>query len=365
PTLSNGSRQTSIQNSIMAVPPGMGSAAIQTALSDITVLDSYGRDFTGSVAALIIKPGGSRPDGMRRRVAQMGGGGQTDMGSGPVSAAIGFASYRTGPRATDVRSLVTTGTVSYQTGEFGVHAGFNAQDSLQLDTMGLAPFADGVLAYTPQAGNSLGIERRTRRGKVSVTISGGGSHGSSASAATLGWSTGGTTLRASFIDESGSVMGMPSRGALKLGRGASTTMIEAHQAFAIALGWSVESYGSLGVTRLKIDDGSLVTGASGIIGTRIGLQAKGPVLGGTLSFGVAQPLIIESGSAELTYGTGYDLQTRSLVHRTTEASLAGERRLQLTAGFATGGHGSSFRVGVMQDVQQGATSALAGTAVRF
>lgn len=72
-----------------------------------------------------------------------------------------------------------------------------------------------------------------------------GSH--AASAATLGWSKGHTDVRLSMVDEDGTVMGTPTgSGALRLGRGATTAMVEAHRSFDFGFGWSVKGYGSLG-----------------------------------------------------------------------------------------------------------------------
>jgi hypothetical protein len=366
PSLSNGSKQTSVQTSVMAVPSAMGITSIQSALSNVTVLDEYGRDFNGSVSDMVIKPEVKQGHWLRRRVQQMGPGGGTTLAVGGFASSFGFATNRVGPREGDVRTTVTAGSMQYIADGYGFRAGWNAQDSMQSDVMGLAPFADGILAYAPQAGNSFGVDRYVGGGKLGLTVSTGRYEGSSANAATLAWSKNGTDLRVSFIDESGTIMGTPTgQGALRLGRGATTAMIEAHRTFAIGSFWTIEGYGSMGVTRLKIDQASLVTGSSAIIGSRLGVQASGPAFGGLVSFGIAQPLTIESGSAKLTYGTGYDLASRSLTYGSTDASLAGQRRLQLTAGFSKGGPRSSFRFGVMQDVNQGAFSALTGWSLRF
>lgn len=366
PTLSNGARQTSVQTSVMAVPSAMGIGSIQTALSKVTVLDEYGRDFSGSISDMIIKPESKQGHWLRRRIEQMGPGGATTLAMGNFASSFGFVSNRVGPRDGEVRTRVTAGSMQYITDGYGFRAGWNAQDSMQTDVMGLAPFADGILAYAPQAGNSFGVDRYVGGGKLGLTVSTGRYDGSAANAATLGWSKDGTDLRVSFIDETGTIMGTPTgQGALRLGRGATTAMFEAHKTFSIGGFWSLEGYGSMGVTRLKIDQNSLVTGSSAILGSRLGLQASGPALGGMVSFGIAQPLTIESGAAKLTYGTGYDLASQSLTYGTSNASLAGQRRLQLTAGFAKGGPKSSFRLGVMQDVNQGAFSALGGWSARF
>nr|WP_208404204.1 S8 family serine peptidase [Sphingomonas insulae] len=364
PKLSNGTTQSSVQTSVMSVPTAMGAGSLQTALSNVTVLDDFGRDYTGSVAGMVIKPQLAADRRIERRVRQMNS--HADVSFGGFSGSFGYATNRFGPGADQVRTEAMAGSMAFVHGQDGFHAAWNSSDSLQSDVMGLAPFADGVLAYVPQADTSFGYDRYMAGGKLGLMMSSGRSFGSAANAVTVGWSTSHTDMRISYIDESGSIMGMPTgKGALRLGRGARTMMIEAHHSFGIAEGWNLESYGSLGITRLKIDAASLVTGSTGILGSRLGFQATGQMLGGLLSFGVAQPLSIESGSAKLTYGTGYDLTNQSLVYRTTKASLAGERRLQLTTGYSTGGVRSSFRIGMMQDIANGSTSALAGWNAHF
>lgn len=366
PTISNGRSKTSLGESYMAVASVIDTTAIKIAFDDVTVLDEFGRDFSGSLSSMVIKGEEKGGHWLRRRVALMEQGQAQAFTIGKISASFGYATIRTGVNGSEVSSQLTSGDIAYQAGRTGFRAGINAQNSMQSNIMGLAPFSDGVLAYAPQAGNSIGVVRRMLGGKIGLTMSAGGEGEGDARATTLSYDRGRTSVRASVIDETGSVMGVASRGGLALGRGATTMLIEGHQTLGIAGGWDLEGYGSLGVTELKIDAASVVTGASRLIGTRIGLQANGPVLGGVLSFGVAQPLNIESGIAKLTLGSGYDLASRSLTYSSSEASLAtGERRLQLTAGFARNWMGSSLRLGVMQDLTDKSTKALAGYSLRF
>lgn len=367
PTLSNGLQQTSIDTSVMIVPGPFSMRQMQSVLSDVTVLDAYGRDYSGSIASMVVKPQLTDGHWLRRRVNQMGPNGGKSLSLGSFSGSFGFASDRVGPGEDGVRSFVTNGNVAHVKDGYGVRASWNGTDDLQSDVMGLAPFADGVLAYVPQAGNSLGIDRYLANGsRIGLTVAVGRYRGSTADAATLGWSNGHTDLRFSLIDEDGTLMGMPTgTGALRLGRGATTAMVEAHRSFDIAGGWSIEGYGSLGITRLKIDGASLVTGSTPIVSSRIGIQASAPLFGGQFSFGLAQPLTIEWGSARLTYGSAYDLASQSLVYSSADASLAGQRRVMLTAGYAKGGPRSSFRIGLGQYVGEGSIRALGSWSSHF
>ncbi|MDX3910769.1 MAG: S8 family peptidase [Sphingobium sp.] len=365
PTISNGSAQSAVAQSIMVVPSAISTASLQTALSQVTVLDQYGRDFNGSMASMVVKPQ-ARSTWLRRRLHQMTQGGSSSFAADKVQGSFSYATYRTGFAQSDVHSVMRSGEVAYQIGRTSVRAAFNAQDSLQSDIMGLAPFADGVLAYAPQAGNSFGVNRDTRFGRWGVTLSSGSVEGSAARAATVSFGVGRTSLRASWIEERGSVLGMESTGGLSLGRGTRTAMAEAHHSFDIGNDWSLEGYASVGVTRLKIDGASIVTGATSLIGTRAGIQASKVAFGGLLSFGIAQPLTIERGRAKLTLASAYDAGSQSLVFRSSNANLASDTRpLQLTAGFARGSASSSLRIGMMQDVSDGSTTALAGYSFRF
>lgn len=363
PTISNGRSKTSLGGSYMAVADVIDTTALKVALSDVTILDEFGRDFSGSIAGMVIQAEEKGGHWLRRRVAQVDRGHAFAVGN--VTGSFGYVSDQIG-QAGQVRSVLTNGQIAYRTGRTTFRAGVNAHHSLQSDIMGLAPISDGVLAYAPQAGSSLGLDRQALGGRVGLTISVGREGQGGSRAATLSFDRGDTTVRATVIDETGSVMGAASGGGLSLGRGATTMLIEGRQTFGIGGGWSLEGYGSVGVTRLKIDAASVVTGVTDLVGTRIGLQANGPLLGGVFSLGVAQPLFFESGEAELTLGNGYDLASRSLTYGVTEASLASsQRRLQLSAGFARTWMGSSLRLGVMRDLTDGGTKALSSFSFMF
>lgn len=366
PMISNGSVQTSVADAVMVVPEAVSAVSLQTALADVTVLDEYGRDFSGSVAGLVVKPGSRRSTWLRRRLSQMAQGGAGSFATDKLQGSFSYATYKTGFAQGDTHSVMRSGDVAYQAGRTGIRVGFNAQDALQSDIMGLAPFANGILAYVPQAGDSLSIDRDTRIGRLGLTLASGSFDRTSANAATISFDTGRTSFRASWIEERGSVLGVASSGGLSLGRGSTTAMVEGHHSFDIGNGWDLESYASIGVTRLKINSTSIVTGATSLIGTRAGFQASREAFGGLLSFGVAQPLNIESGKAKLTLASSYDLASKSLIFRSANASLASDKRpLQLTAGFARSSLTSSLQLGMMQDVSDGSTTALAGYTFRF
>lgn len=140
-------------------------------------------------------------------------------------------------------------------------------------------------------------------------------------------------MRLSLINEVGTLTGMHTgEGALLLSGGARTVMIEAHHGFGVSPSWSVKGYGSLGLTRMKPVTASLVTRTTPLVGSRLGFQITGTALGGLIRLEVAQPLMIDAGAARLTYANGYGLARPPLIYQSTSDSLAGQHRVQLTAG---------------------------------
>lgn len=361
PTLSNGATTASVQGSYQVASLAMGTETVRSILSNVTALDAFGRDFDGDASTLIIRPEARDGHWLRRRLAQSAN--TTDMRLGKFSGSLGFATSLYNFASASRQVVPMAGNVAYVTGRTALRAGWNVQDSLQSDIMGLAPFADGVLAYAPYAGNSVGVDQYLSSGdKLSATFSAGTlrSQGerATAQAFSMGWFDGATDLRIAYVTEAGSVLGMPGAGAVAFGRGASTVFAEAHRSFAIDGSWVIEGYGSLGLTKIRNSDRSLITRTTPLFGSRLGIQAKGHALGGTVSLGLAQPLVIESGRATINLAAGYDLATRSLVFHQSDVELRGKRRLQVTTGFAAEGLNSSLRLGSLFDMSTGAAAAL-------
>ncbi|WP_380876180.1 hypothetical protein ACFB49_07650 [Sphingomonas sp. DBB INV C78] len=363
PTLSNGITQTSLGDAAMMVPEAIDPTLIQTALTDVTLLDAYGRDYAASLSGMVVKPDSRDARWLRRRIRSLAGGGQAAISAGPLSGSFGYTSSPVDPEG-NRRSAMTTGEVAFRAGRTTFHAAYNAQDSLQRDIMGLAPVSNAVLAYAPQIDASAGFDRAMAVGRVGFTFSNGGMDGVTASAITASLVRGATELRVSLIDEEAAVLGARSSGALKLGRGATTAVIEAHHRLELGE-WSVEGYASVGATQLKIDRASLITDATPLIGNRFGVQATRPALGGALSLGVAQPLMIESGTAHLTFGSGYDVTTQTLRFANVDVPLSGERRFTLTAGYALATAIANVWLGVMHDVRDASTGAILSLGVRL
>lgn len=380
PTLSNGTVAASVpvSSSAMVVPSIMSPQSIANALTNVTVLDQFGRNYQGNLAQAVIQPASTDGHWIRRRIQQMSQGGVNDMQLGGFTGSFGYVTTNYGSAYTTnrqdlVQSRMTFGEMSYHMDAWDFHAGINASQNIQSDIMGLAPFSDAVLAYSPMADTSIGASYRMGEGRrLGITFSTGAMAANSyvqaarTQAVTLSYQQRETLLRFSMIREEGSVFGYASAGALAIGRGETSAVLEARHSFNLAGGWSLQGYGSLGLTRLSIDGSSVVTGASTLLTTRMGLQADGPLLGGVLSLGVAQPLRVEKGSAHLTVPTGYDYDSTSLIYSHENASLAADKReVQFTAGFAHAVHGGSIRLGVTQAVNVNDRRAMAGWSMHF
>lgn len=366
PVLSNGSSQASLATSFMTVPEAIGIESIQTALSDVTVLDKFGRDFSGSAAGLIARQRSGSETALRRRLMQLATGGSSGFTTDTMQGNVSYTVTKFGFNEGETHSALTSAELVYRFGHTNIGVSFNSSDTIQTDIMGLAPFADGIRAYAPQAATRIKVDRETALGTVGIALTGGRIGSTSATAATVSIDRGPNSLRASLIRESGSIMGSISTGALSLGGGATTALAEVHRNFALAGGWSLEGYASIGVTNIRTDPQSIVTGSKSLVGTRAGLQAHYEALGGQLSFGLAQPLTIESGSATLTLASHYDPMSQSLVYRSSKASLASTQRpVQLTFGYSTITASRHFRFGFMQDMSDGRVSALLGYGFRF
>ena len=347
PTLSNGVTQTSLGGSAMVIPDALAgkatSAQVRAMLSNVTVLDAYGRNFAGSLDGLIARPAPVR-SALERRLALSAHGGVSEFGSDGLRGALGYADWRLGPSSNDRGARMTWGQVSALWGETRLTAAYRTGDSLVDEAMGLAPASDAVLAYAPQASLSFGAERRMAGGVLSVTAIGGGVGYGTSSGAVVGWGQDRTRIKLGMIDERGTVLGSPvGRGALRFGSGARTAFLELAQGLQ-AGNWTLSSYASLGASRLKLDGSLLLTDASTIVTGRAAASASRPLFGGQVSLGAALPITALSGHGTFTLGSGYDLATRSLLFSRRQVAFNGRFGLVLSIGYERQGPRSSLRL---------------------
>ncbi|MEE3216590.1 MAG: hypothetical protein VX259_13560, partial [Pseudomonadota bacterium] len=171
----------------------------------------------------------------------------------------------------------------------------------------------------------------------------------SATAAGVEYSIADTSLRVGMVNERGSFFGAPAQGSFRFGD-VNTVVFDAAHSFWLGSGWSLDAYGSLGLTRLGAGGNSLFTGGQ-MLSSRYGVSFSGPISATErLSFGLAQPLTIEGGSLKLGVGTGYDLDRRALVmgERSAEARSP-YRSMMFTGGYAKAWDAKSLRLGFAYD----------------
>lgn len=333
PTLSNGVTQTSATNAVMITPASVGAAGIASAvLSDVTVLDRYGRDFRGDLSGMVARPG---VDGsaLTRRMVIEAGSGQAAFATPEMAASAGFTKVRVGPGENDYQTMLTNGEVALRSGKTWFSASLNSTDNVSAAFMGLAPVSDVVQAYAPQSFFSVGVRHPGLGGRLGFEALSGSGDGAVMNGVAASWQKGGTKLKLGAIDERGSVFGTPTgSGALRFGDGSTTVFVEASQEVPLGA-WQLSGYASLGSTRLKLASDMLLTDADALVTTRFGLTASRALLGGVVRLGLAQPLAVVGGSGTWTVASGYDLTSRSLLYAQRRVDLGGSVDPLVTFGF--------------------------------
>lgn len=373
PTLSNGTTSSPVTNTAMVVSNAFGasaSASIQNALSEVTVLDAYGRDYTGDMSDMVLSPLGSMNHNIFRRVLAQSQASTAGFSSPKMSMVIGTAAFDTGLAPINgelvLENRLTNAELAVRVGrKTQITAGFNSMDNVIDDVMGLAPTSDAMLAYSPVAQTSIGITQSLGKSRVSLNVYSGSQAGSQMVGALAQLQRKNLAFKLGFIDEDGTVFGTPvGIGALRFGDGARTAFAELGSGFDLGK-WSFDGFASLGATRLKIGTDMLITDASTITSGRFGVTASRPALGGFMSFGIGQQLVALGGNATITTGAGYDLATRSLMFADRRLDMSGTIRPQLTFGYQRSGARSNFNFGAASDLDAGDVRALAAWQMRF
>lgn len=350
PTLSNGAAQSPVAGTAMVLPGAVGASGFAAkALGSVTVLDAYGRDFSGDLSGLVVRPGADSR-WLDRRVQVQANAGVASFTTPQLRASAGFTSLRSGYRdgngLEQLRTMLTSGEVAVRSGKAWLTASLNSTDAVADEFLGLAPSADAVFAYSPVANLAVGARYPLAGGMLGVETVGGRTDYGSARGAVVSWRTRGTTLKTGMIDERGVVFGTPTgSGALRFGDGARTVFVEASQDMTLGR-WRLSGYASLGATRLDMAGDMLLTRAGTMVTNRFGLTVGRPLAGGRMTFGVAQPLTVISGKGTYTVGSGYDLASRSLLFTNRSVDFGGRIDPLVTFGFERGGEYSQLRMGL-------------------
>lgn len=352
PTISNGTAQTSLTQTAMIIPDAVGGAqtshAVKLMLSNVTVLDAFGRDYSGDLAALVADPG-QQAGSFARQVVASAGAGHTSFRAAGLSANLGYTTYPSSLGTPSRNARLTSGAIVADIGRTRMIAKFSGEDAVQDEALGLAPPSDVTIAYAPGANLSFGLDRGIAGGRLSFSgLTNDGAYGK-ARGALVSWSSPAVRIKAGYLSERGTLFGTPvGSGALRFGDGARTAFVELSRTFSVGA-WSLDTYASAGATRLKVGADTLLTSASTIITQRAGLSASRAALDGRVRLGLALPLVAVAGSGELTYASGYDLGSRSLLYSRERVGLVGRYNPMMSLGYERLGRSSSLRLAAATD----------------
>lgn len=377
PTLSNGNTTSSL-NTVMVLGNAFGGGgnltsgtnSLITALDNVTVLDAYGRDYTGNLSGMVVQPAVANNLAMNRRVEAQMNARHAGFVSPAGSAVIGITAFDTGLRdafgVPVLENQLTNAEIAVRlTDKVSLTGGFNSNNNIMMDIMGLAPTSDAMFAYSPLAQTSAGISHKLGKGKVTLSGYTGGQGDITVNGAILQFKQGATSVKLGMLDETGSVFGTPvGIGMMRFGDGARTYFIEAASGFDLGK-WSFDGFASIGGTRLRLADDMLLSDAELITSGRFGLIASRPAFDGRLSFGLAQQLVALGGEATFTVGSGYDIDARGLLFQDRRVKMQGEIVPQFTIGYERIGERSDFRLGAASDAQGRDVRGVASWSVRF
>jgi hypothetical protein len=373
PTLSNGTTSGSINGNMMVMGNAFGgytTNSVREAFEQVTVLDAYGRDYTGDMSGAIIQPALVDNMAMFRRVEAQSNMRSAGFVTPEASAVVGVTAFDTGLRDANgvavLRNQLTNAEFAFRMGDgLSLIGGFNSNNNVTQDIMGLAPTSDAMFAYSPLAQTSVGVRQRVGNGALSLSGYTGGAGDMRVNGATVQFEQGLTSLKLGLVDEVGSVFGTPTgAGMMRFGDGAQTAFIEAASGFDLGK-WSFDGFASLGATRLRMADDMMMTDAGMITSGRFGFIASRSALDGTLSFGIAQPLVVIDGDATFTVGDRYSMDVRGLLFQDRRVNLSGEIVPQFTIGYERIGERSDFRLGAAADAAGRDVRAVASWNLRF
>ena len=358
PTLSNGRNSTSVASSMAVVGSALnawGPASLGAAYSEVTVLDAYGRDYSGDLSGMIVSPSSRGERWLEGRMDAQANAGVSGFSSPRMSAILGYTALPT--RLLDehgqelLQSRLTVAQMSYRLDDTTtVTAGYNSTDNVMDDVMGLAPTSDAMFAYSPLAQTSIGVRHARGETLLSLNAVGGKRDGMSVVGTSAAFSRKQSSLKLGFLSEQGTVFGTPvGAGAMRFGDGADTLFFEAGQGFDIG-GWTLEGYASLGATKLKLSDDMLLTKAGTITSGRYGFTTSRKAFGGRLSMGIAQRLVGLRANGVVTVGSDYDMANRSLRFEQRPLDMRGKLRPEMTFGYEKSGERSAVRVGAASDL---------------
>jgi len=352
---------TAVSAASLGLPSAAGTGAITRLLSRAVVLDAFGRDFAADAHALVRRPsdiGGVA--GLTRTIRRNSAGSagfsvssQIEYAAGPVRAGEPVARLA----GTEVRVRAGAAEIAFTQG----YAPWTGSA-----VAGLGAPASALAAYAGSVATAVRTVLPTPRGTLTIDAGTGGARAgrsfgaAGVSAAGIGWSDGRWSLGGGIVEETGALFGSRSTAALQVAGKATTGFAEARYSRRLG-GWSVTGYGSVGATAVEGAANSLLSAPSTLVTSRFGVEAGHAVGQARVTFGVAQPLNVESGGATLTLADGYDLAARSLTFASTAVDLRGDRQLLAQTEVDFG----PVRLGLVQGLLRPETGVVAAMGWRF
>ena len=372
PTLSNGSVSSPVGTSTMLVSNvidngGSTLSGVSTAISSVTVLDAFGRDYQADLSGLVRLADTQRNPGLSERLHLMANtaSGVLELPTAAVSLRYAAADRMLPGEAAGGQFVSAKLTLRPNNPAYSLTMSYISEAESHTEADELFPSSDVLRAYMPgntvglalahvRAGQQLGLEVRSSLGD--------GVRGSSI----MAWAgMDNAQIKIGMVDEQNGLFGSPSgTGPLRLGNGALTVFSEVSSRSKLG-SWSLAGYGGIGVTRLKIGRDLLLTHAEPIVSARFGLTLDRELAGGRFQLGLHQPLVSLSGAGSITIASGYNATRRSLEFSSREIDLTGEISPRLALSFSKSAARSRFRFMLGSALDGGSLRALGSWSMRF
>ncbi|MEL7689209.1 S8 family peptidase [Citromicrobium bathyomarinum] len=358
PTLSNGSFATPIATSGLIVPEAFGGAAgeqVANVLSEVTLLDAFGRDYQADLSGLVRLSAPSNRDTVADRLDRAANRRTAAFGLSSAQVRFGFLTEGAMEIASRPRGRITDAEVAMRLGDGGdiVTAAYDGPWRDDAALLGLAPRVDAMGAYMPAGGLRLAYDRPWGDLRIGISAHSGGLRDADAVAMT-GWlARDRTVFRLGVLEERGTIFGTATgTGSLRLGDGARTLFAELSSKASIGT-WDIEGHGSLGTTRIRLAPDAVLTDAGALSTARFGVDVSREALGGRIRVGLAQPLVVIGGAGSITVGTAYNRTNRSLQFTSRDIDLTGRIAPRIAVGFESAGPRSSASVAVTSEADAG------------
>ncbi|MEE3216589.1 MAG: hypothetical protein VX259_13555, partial [Pseudomonadota bacterium] len=141
----NGTSSALVANSFAVVPAVLDGATVVKALSDVTVLDAYGRDFRVDLGSRVVQAEPYKPS-VARQVMQMAQTRSAAFAEGPYAGSVAYRFLGNNVPSDMPKAEFVSGYVAGRSGQTQWAIGFNQSYGGDPETMGLAPSRDAFAA---------------------------------------------------------------------------------------------------------------------------------------------------------------------------------------------------------------------------